>query len=118
MKYWTPICEEFKKPQLNQYFITLEDAFKFYRDYGLICGLMSVNIQRRHLAKKKYTKKTDNGDNLYAKYLICSHGASPFPNKLYDADGNVVQGPRRKTSYKRCKCPAQIVPCFFLRQLI
>ena len=27
VKYWTSICEESKKPQLNQHFTTLEEAF-------------------------------------------------------------------------------------------
>ena len=99
VKFWTPICENSKKPQLNQHYPTLEDAFIFYKEYGRICGF----------DVRKYTKRTDRFGNLYAKYLICNRGGSSRPKKLLDDVGNVVEGPFRKTSSKRCNCPAQVV---------
>ena len=99
VKFWTLICEDSKKPQLNQHYPTLENAFIFYKEYGRICGF----------DVRKYTKRTDRFGNLYAKYLICNRGGSSRPKKLLDDVGNVVEGPFRKTSSKRCNCPAQIV---------
>ncbi|XP_017228981.2 protein FAR1-RELATED SEQUENCE 5 [Daucus carota subsp. sativus] len=78
---------------------SLEDAFIFYKEYGRICGF----------DVRKYTKRTDRFGNLYAKYLICNRGGSSRPKKLLDDVGNVVEGPFRKTSSKRCNFPAQVV---------
>ncbi|XP_063938020.1 protein FAR-RED IMPAIRED RESPONSE 1-like [Daucus carota subsp. sativus] len=98
-KYWTPKCDETKKPKLNQHFSTLDEAFDFYREYGKECGFDVISS----------TKKSDRWGNLYAKYYQCSRGNKPDTKKFRDSAEHVLQGPCKRTTSKRCECRARII---------
>ena len=98
VKFWTPKCEESKKPQVNHHFPTIEDAFLFYKEYGRSCG-----FDVRKSSKKPYKRGT------YAKHIQCSHGGGPGKKILNGFDDAVVEGSQRRTTSQRCYCKAKIV---------
>ncbi|KAK1396433.1 hypothetical protein POM88_006296 [Heracleum sosnowskyi] len=101
IKYFVPNCDDKEKPQTNQHFPALEDAYLFYLNYGRTCGF-DVN---------KSTEKSDKHKNMLAKYIECNRAGSPHHNKSKLLDENGVEGKkkRRKTTSRRCYCKAKII---------
>lgn len=98
-KTWTPNCDEKYKPHTNKHFLTLEDAFIFYQEYGRQCGF----------DVRKSSQRSDKLGNVISKYIQCSHGGSPNTDKAKLVEEFVTEGSQiRRTTSKRCYCPAQI----------
>lgn len=100
-KLWIPKCDDKHKPYLNQHFLTLDDEYDFYYEYGCICNF----------DVRKSTKKTNSHGYLRAKYIVYNRGGSPYKHKSKLVDDHVVEGShtRRRTISCRCNCQARIV---------
>lgn len=91
---WIPDCVSEKKPFLNQTFSDKDSAFKFYQDYGKMCGF----DVRKSSEKKKLGKTT-------RKYFLCSRAGTNDYEKTDDT--NITK--RKRTVSAKCDCPAKLV---------
>ncbi|XP_074335536.1 protein FAR1-RELATED SEQUENCE 5-like [Apium graveolens] len=100
-EFWTPKCDNRHKPQTNQYFPTLEDAFKFYKEYGRVCGF----------CVRKSIKRTSGRGTLLSRYVICNRGGKPNRSNSKVSNESAGKGPKktRRTTSRRCNCKARII---------
>lgn len=87
---WVPDCPDEYKLQIGQCFDTIDDAFKYYEQYAMICG---------------FSARRSTGDKSKSlKYFLCNKEgyARPYSKNMTPTRG------RRVTKTTRCGCYARL----------
>ncbi|XP_019179927.1 PREDICTED: putative protein FAR1-RELATED SEQUENCE 10 [Ipomoea nil] len=88
-KYWTPECEQAKKPCVGQVFPTLEGGIEFYTTYASTTGF---DVRRA-------SQKNDRQGQIMWKYVLCSRAG--FKLSTSEGDGVGVESAEHNAQTKR-----------------
>ncbi|WOH02114.1 hypothetical protein DCAR_0521502 [Daucus carota subsp. sativus] len=97
-RFYLPVnVPDVSKPNINQSFQSLDQAFAFYKDYGRLSGF----------DVRKGTEKKDAFGTITFKHYTCSKEGSNEFRSISDSNSSNVK--RRRTASTRCCCKAKIV---------